>query len=44
MAGLALARIPWDKYAKWILPLILLQYLLGAIFVFIAQMIKLGPF
>ncbi len=44
MAGLALAKIPWDRWAKWILPLILLQYLLGAILVTIAHFIKLGPF
>lgn len=44
MAALALAKIPWQKWAKWILPLIGLQYALGAIFVVIAQMIGLGPF
>jgi uncharacterized ion transporter superfamily protein YfcC len=44
MAGLALAKIPWDKWAKWILPLILLQYAFGAIFVYIAHLIHLGPF
>ena len=44
MAGLALAKIPWDKWAKWILPLILLQYAFGAIFVYIAHLIRLGPF
>lgn len=44
MAGLALAKIPWDKWAKWILPLILLQYLLGGILVTIAHAIQLGPF
>lgn len=44
MAGLALAKIPWDRWAKWFLPLILLQYLLGAILVTIAHFIKLGPF
>lgn len=44
MAGLALAKIPWDKWAKWFIPLILLQYLLGAILVTIAHFIKLGPF
>lgn len=44
MAGLALAKIPWSKWAKWILPLIGLQYLLGLIFVVIAQAIGLGPF
>lgn len=42
MAGLALARIPWSKWAKWILPLIGLQYALGAIFVVVAQLIQLA--
>lgn len=44
MAGLALAKIPWSKWAKWILPLIGLEYLLGAIFVVVAQAMQLGPF
>ncbi len=44
MAGLAMAKIPWAKWAKWILPLIGLQYLLGAVFVMIAQVINLGPY
>ena len=41
MAGLALAKIPWAKWAKWILPLIGLQYLLGAVFVVVAQVVGL---
>lgn len=44
MAGLAIAKVPWAKWAKWILPLIGLEYLLGAIFVLIAQATNLGPF
>ena len=44
MAGLALAKIPWTKWARWILPLIGMQYALGAVFVAIAHMIGLGPF
>jgi uncharacterized ion transporter superfamily protein YfcC len=44
MAGLALAKIPWDKWAKWILPLILLQYAFGFIFVYIAHLMRFGPF
>jgi len=44
MAALALAKIPYENWVKWILPLIGLQYLLGAIFVAIAQAIELGPF
>lgn len=44
MAGLALARIPWNKWAKWILPMIGIQYLIGAVAVIIAQYMELGPF
>lgn len=44
MAGLALAKIPWTKWAKWILPLIGIQYAIGAGFVMIAHLIGLGPF
>ena len=44
MANLALAKIPWDKWVKWIIPLILLKYLLGGIIVTIAHAIQLGPF
>lgn len=44
MAGLALAKIPWAKWAKWILPLIGLEYLMGLVFVIVAQAINLGPF
>ncbi len=43
MAGLALAKIPWEKWAKWILPLIGLEYFLGAVFVVAAHLIQLGP-
>lgn len=39
MAGLALAGISWIKWAKWILPLIITHYVLGAIFVTIAHLI-----
>ena len=44
MAALSLANIPWEKWVKWILPLIGLQYLGGAVVVMIAQFIHLGPF
>ena len=44
MAGLALAKVPYEKWVKWILPLIGAQYLLGAIFIAIAQAVQLGPF
>lgn len=41
MAGLALAKVPWSKWAKWFLPIIGLQYLLGLVFVVAAQLIGL---
>ena len=44
MAALALAKIPWEKWVRWILPLIGLQYLLGAILVVVAHMMNWGPF
>ena len=44
MAAIALAKIPWTKWAKWLLPLLGIQYLLGAIFVSIAHAIEYGPF
>ncbi len=44
MAGLALARIPWQKWAKWFLPCILIEYAVGAVFVVIATYINYGPF
>lgn len=44
MAALALAKIPWTKWAKWILPLVTMQYIFGAIMVLIANAINFGPF
>lgn len=44
MAGLALARIPWAKWAKWFLPLLFIQYAVGAVFVIFAQLTNYGPF
>lgn len=44
MAGLALAKITWTQWARWILPLIGLQYLVGALFIIAAQMMGFGPF
>lgn len=44
MAALALAKIPWEKWARWILPLIGLQYLLGAVLVVVAHLMNWGPF
>jgi uncharacterized ion transporter superfamily protein YfcC len=44
MAGLALAGIPWEKWARWAWPLILMWIVLACIFLIIASMINLGPF
>lgn len=44
MAGLALAKIPWQKWAKWFWKLLLLQYALGLIFIIVATAINYGPF
>lgn len=44
MAGLALGKVPWAKWAKWFLPLLLIQYALGLVIVLIANAINLGPF
>ena len=38
MASLAIAKIEWTKWAKFVLPIILIQYLLAAIFVTIAHL------
>lgn len=44
MATLGMAKIPWDKWAKFVIPLIGIWYLLGAIFIGAAHIIQLGPF
>jgi uncharacterized ion transporter superfamily protein YfcC len=44
MAGLAIAGIPWTKWARWIFPLVFIQYLIGLIAVVIAHLINYGPF
>lgn len=38
MAGLAAAGITWTKWVRWVWPLILIQYALGAIFITIAHL------
>ena len=44
MAGLAVAKIPWSKWAKWVLPFIAASYLAGLVFVIVANVMQLGPF
>ena len=44
LAGLAVAGIPYTKWMKWILPLLLIQVIIAIIFLIIAQAIQYGPF
>jgi uncharacterized ion transporter superfamily protein YfcC len=44
MAGLALAGIPYQKWIKWIMPLAVIWWVAGGIFVVIADAIHYGPF
>lgn len=44
LAGVALAKVPYEKWVKWYAPLFGIFLGLGAIFVVIAQIISFGPF
>ena len=44
LAGLALAKVPYEKWVRWYWPLFLIFLVLGAIFAIIAQLINFGPF
>jgi uncharacterized ion transporter superfamily protein YfcC len=44
LAGLALAKVPFEKWFKWYLPLFTIFAILGAILCIIAQIIQYGPF
>ncbi len=44
LAGLALAKVPFEKWFKWYLPLFGIFLVEGAIFAVIAVAIKFGPF
>jgi uncharacterized ion transporter superfamily protein YfcC len=44
MAGLALAGIPYQKWIRWIIPLAIIWWVVGAVFVVIADAIHYGPF
>lgn len=42
MAALSLAKIPYEKWAKWMLPIFLLQVAAGVIVMIVAQLINYG--
>ncbi|MEK7727363.1 MAG: TIGR00366 family protein, partial [candidate division KSB1 bacterium] len=44
MAGLALIGIPWNIWARWLLPLLMIWLALGFVALLLAHAIALGPF
>ncbi|MBP1939648.1 YfcC family protein [Phocicoccus pinnipedialis] len=44
MAALAIAKIKYNEWLKFIWPLLIVWYVVGAIFLVIAQLIQYGPF
>lgn len=44
MAALGILKIPWEKWVRWLLPLLLIWLAVGMAAVVIAQAIHLGPF
>lgn len=44
MAGLSIAKIPYEKWVKYILPLMGLLHLVAIVMVFISVLINYGPF
>lgn len=44
MAALGILKIPWEKWIRWLLPLLLIWLGLGMAAVVVAQALHLGPF
>jgi len=44
MAALGILKIPWEKWVRWPLPLLLIWLALGMAAVVIALALHLGPF
>ena len=44
MAALGILGIPWSKWVRWLLPLLLIWALIGCAAILIAQAIRWGPF
>jgi uncharacterized ion transporter superfamily protein YfcC len=44
MAALGILKIPWEKWVRWLLPLLLIWLAIGMAAVVIAQAVHLGPF
>lgn len=43
-ACLGIAGIPWNKWARFYFPLLIMWYIMALVFLFVAQSIPLGPF
>jgi uncharacterized ion transporter superfamily protein YfcC len=44
MAGLALLKIPWNIWARWLLPLLLIWWGIGLVALLVAHTMRWGPF
>jgi uncharacterized ion transporter superfamily protein YfcC len=44
MAAPGILKIPWEKWVRWLLPLLLIWLALGTASVIIAQALHFGPF
>ncbi len=44
MAGLALLKIPWNIWARWLLPMLLIWWGIGLVALLVAHAIRWGPF
>ncbi|MGH7598263.1 MAG: YfcC family protein [bacterium] len=44
MAGLALLKIPWNIWARWLLPLLLIWWGIGLLALLVAHAMRWGPF
>lgn len=44
MAGLSIAKIPYERWVRWVMPLMLWWIVAGAIFMIISVAINYGPF
>jgi uncharacterized ion transporter superfamily protein YfcC len=44
MAALGILRIPWTKWVRWLLPLLLIWLAIGCAAVVLASLVRLGPF
>lgn len=43
MVSLSMAKVPYGKWVKWVVPMLLMQFAAGIILVLIAHAMGLGP-